>query len=125
MRLARSSASTYSSSSRSSSAHTDRPAGLATLDRDGVAGALELFLVEYVYQRMLEQIGTQLQNGALTGLDARQLELDIRAFTAAVVDLELGDADPLSLDWTGDEGEAVVGRVMQAAYSQLTGGAGR
>lgn len=100
----------------------DGGAGLAALDADGVAGALRLFLVEYVYQRMLEQIGAQLQNGALTGSDARQLELDIRAFIEAVVNLELGDTDPLALDWTGAEGEAVVGRLLEATYGQLAGG---
>ena len=103
----------------------DDGAGLATLDADGVAGALELYLVEYVYHRMLEQIGTQLQNGALTGPDARQLELDIHAFITAVVNLELGDVDHLSLDWTGDEGAGVIDRLMFAAYGQLVGGTAR
>lgn len=100
----------------------DDGAGLATLDTNGVADTLVLFLVEYVYQRMLEQIGAQLQNGAVTGADARQLELDIRAYIVAVVHLELDDADPLALDWTGVEGEVVVNRLLAAAYAQLAGG---
>ena len=93
--------------------------GLEALDAAGVVEALRLFLVEYVYQRMLQEIGTQLQNGALTAPIARQLELDIRAFVEALVSLDLSQVDVLTLDWDGTEGEAVVGELMEATYNQL------
>lgn len=89
------------------------------LDAGGVVRLLERFLVEYVYQRMLEQIGDRLQNGAATVEGACRLEEDLRAFIVATVKLEFALADPLALDWDGSDAQELVQRLLENAYGEL------
>ncbi len=94
------------------------PAALDGLDQDGVGRIVESFLVEYIYERMLQEIGDRLENGAMTADDAKKAEDDIRVFVVATVQLEMARQEPLTV-WDGPEGQRLVDRLMQDAYAQL------
>lgn len=96
----------------------DKPAAFDSLDRDGVGRIVEDFLVEYIYERMLHEIGDRLENGAMTIEDAKKCEQDIRVYVVATVQLELAREEPLAV-WEGPEGQELVGRLMEDAYGQL------
>lgn len=89
------------------------------LDADGVLRFLERFLEEYVYHRMVEELGDRLANGAITSADACKVEQDIHAFIVAHVRLELAYIDPLTLDWEAPEAQQLVDRLLTLAYEQL------
>ena len=57
------------------------------LDAAAVAALLEKFLAEYIYRRMIEELGDRIQNGALTAEDAQRVEQDLHAFIQAEVGL--------------------------------------
>ena len=94
------------------------PAALEGLDQDGVGRIVEGFLVEYIYERMLQEIGDRLENGAMTAEDAKTAENDIRVYVVASVQLEMARQEPLTV-WDGPEGQRLVDRLMEDAYAQL------
>jgi hypothetical protein len=96
----------------------EEPAALDGLDQDRVGRIVESFLVEYIYERMLQEIGDRLENGAMTVEDAMKSEDDIRVYVVANVQLELAREEPLTV-WDGPEGQELVGRLMEDAYAQL------
>jgi hypothetical protein len=89
------------------------------LDSDAVMGITEQFIVEYIYARMVQELGKQLQDGALTTADACRVERDLQAFIAATVKLEMARTDALTLDWNGPAGRQFVAGLLEAAYGQL------
>jgi len=97
----------------------DLDAALQALDGSAVARLLELFLVEYVYRRMLEEIGDRIVNGSMTAAVAHRVELDIHDFLLAAVHLDLSQGDPLAINWEGAEGQELIDRLTADAYSQL------
>lgn len=90
-----------------------------SLDSVGVLQLLEQFLVEYVYQRMIQDIGDRLLNGALTSADLRRVEQDLYEFIVADVALEFAGTDPLTLDWDGREARQLIEQLLADAYGQL------
>jgi hypothetical protein len=94
------------------------PAAFDGLDQDGVGRIVESFLVEYIYERMLQEIGDRLENGAMTAEGAKKAEDDIRVYVVATVQLELARQEPLAV-WDGPEGQRLVDRLMEDAYAQL------
>lgn len=102
----------------------ETPDGLAALesfDAAGIAEVIELFTTEYIYQRMLEEIGDCIETGALTPEIAERLENQIRNYIREMVRLELSDVDVLDLEWAGPEGEAFRERIFRSAYALLEG----
>lgn len=97
----------------------DLDSALQALDGDAVGRLLEQFLVEYVYRRMLEEIGERISNGAIDLAAAYRVEQDIHDFLLAAVHLDLSQGDPLTIDWEGPEGRDLLDRLMADAYSQL------
>jgi len=97
----------------------DLETALRLLDGDAVARLLEQFLVEYVYRRMLEEIGDRIVNGTMTAAAAHRVERDMHDFLLAAVHLDFYQGDPLAIDWEGSEGRELVDRLMADAYSQL------
>jgi hypothetical protein len=89
------------------------------LDSAGVRRILERFLVEYIYQRMVQEIGERLANGAITSTSLRRVELDLHAFITADVKLEFARADLLVLNWDGPEAQLLIEQLLRDAYGQL------
>jgi hypothetical protein len=90
-----------------------------TLDAVGVQRILEHFLVEYIYQRMIQEIGERLAKGAMTSTDLRHVELDLHAFIIADVKFEFTRTDLSVLDWNGAEAQQLIAQLLQDAYGQL------
>lgn len=89
------------------------------LDETAVARLLEAFLVECVFQRMLQELGIQIANGALTATDAVRVERDLHAYLVAQAQLDMSGVDVLSVDWEGAEGRDLMARLLTSAYAQL------
>jgi hypothetical protein len=96
----------------------EQPNAFDGLDQEGVGRTVEGFIVECIYERMLQEIGDRLENGAMTAEDAKKAEDDIRVYVVATVQLELAREESLIV-WDGPEGEALVNRLMEDAYGQL------
>lgn len=96
----------------------EKPTAFEGLDHEGVGRIVEHFLVEYIYERMVHEIGDRLENGALTAENAKKAEGDIRTYIVATVQLELAREEPLTV-WDGPEGQELVDRLMEDAYGQL------
>ena len=96
----------------------EKPTAFEGLDQEGVGQAVEGFIVECIFERMLQEIGYQLENGAMTAEDAKRAEDDIRVYVVATVQLELARQETLTV-WEGPEGQELVDRLMEDAYGQL------
>jgi hypothetical protein len=89
------------------------------LDSTGVSRILESFLAEYVYQRMVEEIGDRLVNGAVSSTDLCRVEQDLHDFITADVKFESTRTDLLTLNWEGAEAQRFIEELLQDAYGQL------
>lgn len=88
------------------------------LDETAVIDALRRFVAALVYNRAIPTIDerlTRLQNPQL----ARQRDEEIRGYIEVLVRLRTEHASPLTLDWRGPEGAALINGVLRAAYDQL------
>jgi len=96
----------------------EKPTAFDGLDQEGVGRTVEGFIVECIFERMLQEIGDRLENGAMTAEDAKKAEDDIRVYVVATVQLELAREETLTV-WDGPEGQELVDRLMEDAYGQL------
>ncbi|KAB8142889.1 hypothetical protein F8S13_11590 [Chloroflexia bacterium SDU3-3] len=92
---------------------------LADLDVAGVERMLGTLLIEYVYQRMVVELGVHLQNGALTAAEAVRAERDLYSYIIADVEFEFQFVGVNSVVWAGPEGQEIVKRLLESAYAQL------
>ncbi len=92
---------------------------LANLDADGVERMLEALLTEYIYQRMVAELGIHLHNGALTAAEAVRAEHDLYSYIVADVQFEFQFAGAEAVDWAGSAGQEIVRRLIESAYAQL------
>ncbi len=100
--------------------------GLESLERMSaadVAGAVQNMIAAYVYHRWLEELGLSLERGAVSAAEAVQMEREMRAYVRDLVRLEIPADSALGTDWAGTEGQAVVQRLFEDAYSLLEAGA--
>lgn len=89
------------------------------LDAAGMARLLELFVVEYVYRRLRQELGKQLQNGVRSAADLPMVERDLRDYIVAAVKIQFEDVDVLHLDWEGGDGAKIIEDVFRSAYEQI------
>jgi hypothetical protein len=88
------------------------------LDADGVIRALEAFIAYFIYNRLLPQIDERLTRYA-DPARAEQLDRDLRQLIRAHVRIRLRDADPMSVDWSGDEGRNIIESALRSVYGVL------
>ena len=74
-----------------------------TLDRDGVVAFIEEFVADWAYHRMLPTLAEKFTHIEDPAEAAAPRQPATRAARPAGA-LELGDRDPLAIDWRGDEG---------------------
>jgi hypothetical protein len=89
------------------------------LNAEAVQRILEVFFTEYIYTRMLQELGERIDNGALNSAMARRVEQDLHAHIEAKVHFELGSFDPIAFDWTGAEAQGVVYELMRSAHEHI------
>lgn len=100
----------------------DTPEGLEALedlDGEGIASILELFTAEFIYQKLLEEIGERIESGAATPEIAERLEEQVHDFICEMVKLEISDIDIARFDWDGPDGAALRERIFADAYRML------
>lgn len=89
--------------------------GELELGPDAVRDALLLFLTRYIYNRVgaiLEQRLAKLEDDAL--IEARDQEM--RDYIRSLVELRLRDLDPLTVDWSGEQGRKTITSVLEGAF---------
>lgn len=91
----------------------------APLDAATIADLIEALLVECVFQHMLQELGIQISNGALTATEAVRVERDLHAYVVAQANLEMGGVEALEIDWEGAEGRDLMAHLLTSAYAQL------
>jgi hypothetical protein len=94
-----------------SSAEAYEDATSVPLDVNQVLSLLQQFLAAYVWKRVLQNIADRLVNNSPPG-QVRAREREIRRYIDAKVALTLQEIDPLSVDWSGDEAEELIGQLM-------------
>ena len=87
---------------------------------DDVRDLLVLMLTSLVFNRAAPVIEERLMHALRDNPDqVEQLEADIRAIIRDTITLGLGDADPLEVDWLGDQGGTILGQALSDAYEIL------
>ena len=75
-------------------------------------------MAAYVYARLAPALDERLNRLGDVGL-VRRREGEMREYARAVIELELEGADPLTVDWDGAEGQALLNSAMRAVFEQL------
>lgn len=88
------------------------------LDADGVLVILHAFVAAYIYARLAPALDERLNRLGDPKL-VRRREREMREYTKAVIELELEGADPMQVDWSGDEGSRLLDGALQAVFEQL------
>jgi hypothetical protein len=99
---------------------------LEALDRmsaEDIRVALTTSVAEYIYARWLSELGRRLEDRAVSPEVAVRLERDIHGYLREAIVLDLKNRDPLTLDWSGDEGRALIEGLYAEAFGILGGGA--
>jgi len=97
----------------------DELADLA-LDANEVVDLIERFLAACVFNRMLPAIDERLNRLGDPEL-ARRREAELREYLRLLVQLRLGDRDPLAVDWQGDAGRDLIAGLLDVVYEELEG----
>lgn len=92
---------------------------LDTMPSAEVTAAIESCVAACIYERWVSELGLSIERGATSASAAVDLERGMRAYIDESVKLEIGDRDPLSIDWAASEGTDLIDRVFRDAYSFL------
>lgn len=88
------------------------------LDEARVVELMQMYLSALVYNRAIPVIDerlTRLENPQL----AQRRDRELREFIQALVRLRTQGTSPLSIDWSGADGNAFIERILRAVYDQL------
>jgi hypothetical protein len=88
------------------------------LDVEGVLTTLQTFLAAYVFALLAPALDERLNRLGDPNL-VRRREREMRDYTKAVIELELEDADPLGVDWSGEDGRRILDGAVRAVFEQL------
>lgn len=89
-----------------------------TLDEAGVIELIEFFVAEWAYSRLLPTLAekfTHIENPAVV----QRRDGELRERMQLLVTLEIGDRGALSIDWRGEEGRAILERVVDQLYEDM------
>ncbi len=89
------------------------------LDGDGFKEILRLFLSKSIFEMLLADMADRFEENGDSTSEILRKERQIEQFIEAMVEFDLGQADPLRFDWAGAEGKALVERNLAAAIEQL------
>lgn len=88
------------------------------LDTDGVLTILQTFLAAYVYALLAPALDERLNRLGDPNL-VRRREREMQEYTKAVVQLEINDVDPLTVDWNSGDGRKILDGAVRAVFEQL------
>jgi hypothetical protein len=78
-----------------------------------------MFVTEYVYRRLLLELGKQLESGARTPAELPAIEADLREYITLTIQLRFEGVDLVHVDWGGGAGTALIDGIFRAAYEQI------
>jgi|ERR1700733_3272310 len=88
------------------------------LDRAALVRFIERFVAEWAYARMLPTLAEKFSHIEDPD-EARVRYKELRERLEALVKLEIGSRDPLSVAWRDPEGEAIVTKVIDQLYEDM------
>lgn len=89
-----------------------------TLDEAGVAGLIERFVARWVYDRMLPTIAKKFADITDPAV-VRRRDDELRERISLLAKLELQGRSPLEINWPGDEGRDILGKLVEAIYEDM------
>ncbi len=88
------------------------------LDADGVMALIERFVVRWVYDRMLPTLAERFAHIEDPEV-VRRRDNELRERLTLLVTLRLEDRDPLTVDWSGEEGNAILTDLVSRLYEDM------
>jgi hypothetical protein len=96
-------------------------AGLEAMSPDSIRDAIQASVAASIFHRWLGDLERRLEEKAVSAAEAIKLERDVEAYIRDAIHLDLQEQDPLRVDWSGPEGQALVQGIYEEAYSILEG----
>lgn len=90
---------------------------LDAMDADGVRTALHLSVTNYIYEKLLNVMQSNLDEHDMSDEALLKAEREIRLFVKESVNLELDTIDVMSVDWNGSEGEQITQQIYEQGYA--------
>lgn len=97
---------------------------LNSLTEEQVSKAIEQYVVGYIYERWLQELGNRIEDKQISEHEAIRLEDEVKDYVRDAVRLEIGDRNILQIDWAGDEGRRIIDSLYEEAYSFIEEGGG-
>lgn len=92
---------------------------LANLSEQGARQTIEIFVAEYIQERLMHTLGRSVEIKAADEADALAIETEVRDFVQQRVQGVSLDADLITVDWEGREGEQIIDSLFFEAYEIL------
>jgi hypothetical protein len=92
------------------------------VDADAIRDFLARYLTDYIYKRVLHDLGDRISDNAGSPEEAARLEQQIREQIRALVALDLSTIDPLDFDWTGPTGQERMRALLADAFRMISAG---
>jgi hypothetical protein len=92
------------------------------IDADILRDFLARYLTEYIYQRLLHDLGDRITDNADSPEDAARLEQRMQAQIRDLVALDLSTIDPLNFDWQSDGGQERMRELLADAFRMISAG---
>lgn len=90
-----------------------------SVDSQKLVELLELFIAEYIYQRLLSDLIERIENKAMSSNEVKKREEELKEFIIKLIKFDLKEKDPLKIDWLGDEGKKIIEKNIEAISEQL------
>lgn len=98
---------------------------ISSLDRmtaEDIRISVEQCVSSFIYHRWLEELGFRIEKGAITENAAVALENQMKDYVTECVSLETDNIEVLNFDWQSAQGQEIINRVFNDAYSILEAG---
>jgi len=89
---------------------------LNEMDAAGVQEAFRISVAEFIFQRLMLEMGKSVEARAASDREARKRELEIRAYVVEAVKLDLRGRDVLTTDWKARQNQRLIEGIYQEAY---------
>jgi len=90
-----------------------------SINSEKLVELIQLFIAEYIYQRLLNDLVDRIENKAIDSDEVRNREKELKEFIIRLVNFDLSGKDPLKIDWLGKEGNDLIERNIKASLEQL------
>lgn len=92
---------------------------LDQLNSEQIRELLEMSVTNYVNERFHQELMSRLEGGEINEKQANRISVEIKAYIAGMVRLDLRGVEPAAFDWRGKDGKALAERIYTKAYGLL------